>query len=342
MKQTRIKNLLLSFILLLLIGFSSCRNDDDSITSIPERDRTEQQIVDRDSLQGYLQTHYYNSADFAASMNPTIDDLLITELESGEMLPDGHTLLIDAIETHTTVFLEVDYEYYILRLNQGGGDTSPKFSDQIRVNYKGYLQDGSLFDSSANSVVFDMSILVPGWSRAVPQFNNAENFVLNGDGTVTFNNAGVGVMFLPSGLGYYSGGAASILPYSNLLFAFDLFQSQVNDHDNDGIPSYVEDLNADIDLSNDDTDGNSLANFVDPDDDGDGVLTRNELESIEYIVDTNMGEEEPILADGEYEIDRSEEDGIITINTVKTVDSNSDGTPDYLDDTIDIDYSEES
>ena len=149
-------------------------------------------------------------------------------------------------------------------------------------------------------------------------------------------------MFLPSGLGYFSGGAGIIGPYTNILFAFELYQTQVNDHDGDGIPSYVEDLDNDINLANDDTNGNGLADFVDPDDDGDGVLTNDELMHKEYIVDTNLGQEEPILDPGEYEVSRSEEDGIITINTVKIVDSNNDGLGDYLDDSIDIDYSEEN
>ena len=263
---------------------------------------------------------------------PTIDDIVITELASGESLPTGHTMLIDAVETHNTVLLDVDYEYYILRLNQGGGEDRPNFPDNVRVNYQGTLLDGTLFDSSVNSVVLDMSQLVPGWGRVISQFNVAENYTLNPDGTVSFSDPGFGVMFLPSGLGYYSGGAASITPYSNLLFKFEVYQTEVIDHDDDGIPSWVEDVDEDIDLSNDDTDDNGLADFIDVDDDGDGVLTIDELEHLEYIVDTNMGDTEPVLAPGEYERSRSEENGIITINTVKVVDSDGVGPPDYLDD----------
>ena len=66
-------------------------------------------------------------------------------------------------------------------------------------------------------------------------------------------------------------------------------------HDSDGIPSFREDLDDNLELSGDDTDGNILANFLDPDDDGDGVFTFDELIPTEYIVDTNMGEEEPVL-----------------------------------------------
>ncbi len=325
-------------LLILTIAISSCRSNDDTggVTTVPERDRTEQQADDRDTLIEYLGKHYYNSGDFIGNMNPSINDLIITELPDGEMLPDNHTFLIDAIEIKNTVYLEVDYEYYILRLNQGGGSESPNFSDDIRLNFSGNLLNGNVFDSSANSTVFDLSGLVPGWSRVIPQFNVAEDFVLNTDGTVSFNNAGVGVMFLPSGLGFFAGGSGSIPVYSNLVFKFELYQTEVNDHDFDGIPSYLEDINDDLDLSNDDTDDNGLANFVSVDDDGDDVRTNDELEHIEYIVDTNMGETEPILGADEFEVDRIEVDGVITINTVKIVDSNNDGIGDYLDDTIAI------
>ena len=123
---------------------------------------------------------------------------------------------------------------------------------------------------------------------------------------------------------------------------FEIYQTEVNDHDSDGIPSYLEDVDNDIDLSNDDTDGNGLADFVDVDDDGDGVLTNDELLHTEYIVDTNMGEEEPILGSDEFEVSRSEDNGVITINTVTIVDSNADDLPDYLDDSIAVNNNEDS
>ena len=325
-------------LLILVIALSSCRNDDDSggVQSIPERDRAEQQADDRDTLIDYLQTHYYNSGVFVGNMNPSIDDLIITKLPDGEILPDEHTFLIDAVETKSTVLLDVDYEYYILKLNQGGGDQSPNFPDDIRLNYSGNLLSGLIFDSTVNSTTLDLSTLVPGWSRVIPEFNVAENFVLNNDGTVSFYNAGVGAMFIPSGLGYFSGGGANIPVYSNLVFKFEIYQTEVNDHDLDGIPSYREDLDEDFDLSNDDTDDNGLANFISVDDDGDGVLTNDELEHLEYVIDTNMGEEVPVLGQDEFEVDRSEVDGIITMKTVRIVDSNGDGLGDYLDDSIAI------
>src|SRR5690606_22158778 len=108
------------------------------------------------------------------------------------------------------------------------------------------------------------------------------------------------------------------------------------------IPSFLEDLDDDINPYNDDTDGDLFPDYLDADDDGDGVLTINELLPTTYVVDTNLGEEEPVLAEGEFERSRTTTAGVITIKTVKIVDSDANGVPDYLDENITIDYNDES
>lgn len=68
-------------ILCVLLGFASCKkNEDDGTVVVPVRDRTEQQVIDRDSLLGYLQTHYYNSGTFVGNPNPSMDQIIISEL----------------------------------------------------------------------------------------------------------------------------------------------------------------------------------------------------------------------------------------------------------------------
>lgn len=340
------------YTIVLLCGLAlmtSCKKDDDGRgPGIVERDRTQQQVVDRDSLLGYLNTHYYNSELFLDGNDHSIYEIVITELPTDsegnhlfDELPDGHTLLIDDVETKTIDYLDVNYEYYILKLNQGGGE-SPKFTDDVALNYEGRLQDETVFDSRVNpETPLDLLNLIYGWRLVLPQFSASEGFVENGDGTISFSNYGLGVMFLPSGLAYYSSPTTGIAPYSNLIFKFELFQTETNDHDNDGIPSYYEDVDEDGNVFNDNTDGDNIPNFLDNDDDGDGVLTINELLPTTYIVDTNVGDVEPVLAEGEFERSRTTTAGVITIKTVKMVDTNNNGIKDHLDDTVEIDYSEE-
>jgi hypothetical protein len=312
------------YILCAIVGFVSCSKDDDRDNPIivEARDRAEQQIIDKDSLIGYLENHYYNSSVFVGNLNQSINDLIISELPEDGILPDpvNNTLLIDAIESKNTIFEEVDYEYYILRLNQGGGNIIPNFSDDIRVIYSGNLLNEEVFDSAITPTEFDLTALVTGWGRVLSQFNIAENYIENGDGTISFNNAGVGVMFLPSGLAYFADPPlnSNIPVYSPLIFKFELYQSEINDHDFDGVPSYLEDLDGNMELANDDTDEDGIQDFLDVDDDGDGTLTVEEdLEDIDPNVDSS--------GDGILDNDL-DGDGDPTND-----DTDGDGIPNYLD-----------
>jgi len=302
-------------ITILLLGFSCGDDDDDGIIEVPEADRTEQQVIDNDSLVSFLQSHYVDES--LLTNNPTIhfNEIEINQLpEDGELPnPDQNSLLIDMVETLTTTYFDVEYEYYILKINQGGSENSPNFSDKVRVSYEGTLMDDTVFDSSSTPVDFDLTSTIAGWGRVLPEYNNAEDFVINSDGTVTYNNPGIGIMFLPSGLGYYSAAAGSVPVYSNLIFKFKVFQSELNDHDFDNVPSHLEDLNGDYDLTNDDTDDDTFADFVDSDDDNDGTLTIDEdLEPDSDLTVDRDGDGDPTndIGDGDPTNDDTDGDGI--------------------------------
>lgn len=331
------------YILCASIGFVACKKN-DTTTIIEERDRAEQQIVDNDSIIGYLETHYYNSSAFGDSNpNPSINDLVISELPEDGILPepDNNTLLIDAVETKTTVYLDVDYEFYILKLNQGGGD-SPAFSDRVMANYEGRLLDETIFENTVNPLVFDLLTFVKGWSKSIPYFSTSESYTDIGDGTVEFNNFGAGVIFLPSGLSYYANATTNINSYSPLIFKIELYQMSQNDDDGDGVPSFMEDLNGDWDFTvnfddledttDDDTDGDGTPDYADTDDDGDGVLTENEIVVTTYNEATKEDIENLPLESNEVLIKIKEEsDGTFTGTVITFTDTDGDGTPDYLD-----------
>ena len=307
-------------ITIFLLGFSCGDDDDDGIVEVPEADRTEQQVIDNDSLVSFLQSHYVDES--LLTNNPTIlfNEIEINQLpEDGELPnPDQNSLLIDMVETLTTTYFDVEYEYYILKINQGGSENSPNFSDKVRVSYEGTLMDDTVFDSSSTPVDFDLTSTIAGWGRVLPEYNNAEDFIVNSDGTVTYNNPGIGIMFLPSGLGYYSAAAGTVPVYSNLIFKFKVFQSEVNDHDFDNVPSHLEDLNGDYDLTNDDTDDDTFADFVDSDDDNDGTLT----------IDEDLEPDSDLTVDRDRDGDPTNDigDGDPTND-----DTDGDGIPNYLD-----------
>ncbi len=300
---------------ILFVGFSCGDDGDDDVIEVPEADRTEQQVIDNDSLVGYLQTHYVNESILINNSSISFNDIEINELpEDGDLPdPDQNSLLIDLVETFTTTYFDVEYEYYVLKVNQGGSDNSPNFSDKVRVSYEGTLMDNSVFDSSISPVDFDLTATISGWGRVLPEFNNAEDFIINPDGTVNYNNPGIGIMFLPSGLGYYSAAAGSVPVYSNLIFKFKIYQSEVNDHDFDNVPSHLEDLDGDYDLTDDNSDDDSFADFVDSDDDNDGTLTIDEdLEPDTDLTVDRDGDGDPTndIGDGDPTNDDTDGDGI--------------------------------
>jgi len=286
----------ISFLILsLVLVFLACKKDDDSddIVLVEPEDRTEQQAKDNDSLIDYFETHYFNASDFEGdATNLNIDDLVITELLEGATVPEGHLLLSALLEEENPAFVleekavlyaETDYILYVLHLNEGGGAESPHFCDTVRVRYEGSLLDGSVFDSAVTPVSFDLTSLIVAWGKVLPSFKTAETVADSDDGTIAYTNHGLGVMFVPSGLGYFSSYVTDIPTYSPLVFKFDLLQTTVNDHDLDGVPSYMEDLNGDgeftvnyddlEDTTDDDTDGDGTPDYADTDDDGDGVFT---------------------------------------------------------------------
>jgi len=93
-----------ALLLVLVIGFSRCKNNADDIVAVTKRARAEQQQVDKDSLLGYLSTHYYNASTFQTPGNYKTSDRIISELpkdDNGKYLdlpaPDNHTLLFDVV-----------------------------------------------------------------------------------------------------------------------------------------------------------------------------------------------------------------------------------------------------
>lgn len=268
--------------------FSACGNDDggDS-TFIPARDRAVEVVDSTMEIEEYLETHFYNYEEFASP--PTDFDFKIKfDTIAGDNF--DKIALINQVEfkmVQDRLDEDVQYKLYYLNAIQGEGD-SPNFPDIARINYEGsYVsnednQEGiMLFDSSVIPVQFDLTQIVNGLQDALVEFNAGTGFIINAEGTVEYENFGVGAVFMQSGLGYYvsppQGSPVTIPLYSQLIFTFQLFETEVGDQDNDGIPSTMEDLNNNGLEEDDNTDGDNLPNFVDADDDNDGRPTIDEI-----------------------------------------------------------------
>ncbi|MCH2489749.1 MAG: hypothetical protein MK211_06325 [Flavobacteriales bacterium] len=294
-------NILFTTLLMVSVVFTSCKNDDEGPNRVPPRDRGEEAIFAQAEIETYLETHFYNYEEFE---NPTSDfdykirfDTIADE--NADKIP-----LIDQVDfkmVKDRVETDLIYKLYYLKVVQGEGE-SPNFPDIAVTNYEGRKLDNELFDSSVIPVSFDLTRTVNGFQDAMVEFNGAGAIIDNPDGSVSFEDFGVGAVFIPSGLGYFNNppAASGILPYEQIIFTIQLYEVEEGDQDNDGIPSIMEDLNDNGLEEDDDTDEDGLPNYSDNDDDNDGRLTRNEIEI--------------------------NEDGTITFPDV-----DGDGTPDYLD-----------
>lgn len=341
----------------------SCKKDDDTDDPyiVPPRDR--QEVYDEDivKIEEYLQTHFYNYEEF--EQNPVYSDLsvmpyLVTPNDTFEIVFDtiagansDKIPLMDQVLSKTVVDSGIEYTLYYLVVREGlGGEIHP--IDQVFANYKGLLmEDGTLFDSAVSAVPFHLTAVgeirgvVPGFRESLIEFKTREGYTDNGDGTITNHNHGIGAVFVPSGLGYFSQTQINIPSYSNLIFSFNPEKRTLFDHDSDGVFSYLEDINDNQDYFDDDTDGDGIPNFIDVDDDGDGTLTKDEVERTAYTEDENM---QPFItnaaAQAYYDTHATAEellyniednnDGTFTLNTVIITDSNNDGVPDYLDSSV--------
>ncbi|MCX7548886.1 hypothetical protein OS188_13090 [Xanthomarina sp. F1114] len=358
MKFRNLATTILCFGLVVL----SCEKDDDNDAPyvVPPRDRQEVYAEDILKIEEYLATHFYNYEEF--EQNPEYSVLsttpyTVTPNDNFEIVIDtiagdnsNKTPLIEQVTSKIVKDIEGnDCKLYYLVVREGqGGVIHP--IDQVFASYNGFLNDGTLFDSTVSAVPFHLTSVgnylgvVDGFREGLIEFKAREAFTENTDGTVTNHNHGIGAVFIPSGLGYFAQTQTNIPAYSNLYFTFRAEKRVLFDHDMDGVFSYLEDINGNGDNFDDDSDGDGIPDFVDVDDDGDGVLTKDEIERTAYTENESM---EPFITYESAETYYNENaapdeilynivdnnDGTFTLNTVIFTDSNGNGIPDYLDNT---------
>jgi len=299
----KIQHLVLIFTLLAIV---SCSSDDDNDTpEVVTRDLEEVKTENMEEIETFLKTHYYELEQ--NPQNSNFQNIVYKEIPEGDTSKEP-VMESEFLKSKTVTQLETDYTLYYLQIREGAtSQRQPTFADSVLVTYKGFtIPDQSTFDSSPNPIWFDLVNNIIGFYEVMDEFRGSSGFEENADGTVAFNeDFGFGTVFIPSGLAYFASppGGSSISAYDPIVFNIQLYRSLESDHDEDGIPSWQEDVNDNRRLNDDDTDENRVPDYADTDDDGDGVLTRDEIE-----------------------IDAS---GNLTFP-----DSNGNGTPDYLDPTF--------
>ncbi len=305
--------------MVLGLAMNSCKKEDNSPDTLEIRDRAEQYILDLDSIENYLATHFYNYEEFEADPMTTDFQIIIDTISAENETQDKIPLIDQVTFKIVTDAEDIEYKLYYLKVREGLG-AQPKFADSTYVQYTGTLLNDNVFDSTPNPIWFDLVNVVQGFREIAIEFKGAESFSENTDGTFIYNEFGIGAMFIPSGLAYFEAPPFGILLYSPLIFTFNMFTATESDHDGDHVPSYLEDINGDgkFTFEFDDTDADTIGNFVDVDDDNDGTLTRDE--DLEPDPDLNVD------SNGDGITDNDIGDG----NPMND-DTDGDGTPNYLD-----------
>lgn len=274
----------------------SCKKDDDGPDAVvvPLQSLSETAIENDAEIKAYLETHFYNYEEFD---NPAADFDYKVRLDTIEGDNADKTPIIEMTTRLKTEVInvpssnfdqdegDVPHTLYYLEVSEGAGE-NPTIVDSLYLKYEGSLLNGKIFDSKIGSPVwFDLQGtgtstnpgVINGFKKGLPLFKSGDNIVLNDNGTFQVENSGIGVLFMPSGLAYFSG--TQVGPsYSPIIFKIELLVTNIADHDRDGVPTIFEDLDNDENLFNDDTDENGLPDYLDNDDDGDGRPTIEEID----------------------------------------------------------------
>ncbi|MAX02375.1 MAG: hypothetical protein CNC90_03865 [Cryomorphaceae bacterium MED-G11] len=284
----------LFFLVPVFLLFLQCKKE-DTTEPYTIRDYSEQVIVDQDLLETYLKTHTYNYEDFnnESDVNIKLDTISDNNSSRVSLFEQASIKTIDV--TNAEGQITSHNLYYIIA--REGSNESPSVADSVYVAYDGILTDGSTFDNRKFPIWIDLANSLEGFREGVSELRTGK-FTENSNGTIAYTSFGVGLFFIPSGIGYFENISSGIPEYSPLIFTVKLMTHTDTDHDNDGILSIFEDIDGDNKPFGDDSDGDNLWNMYDVDDDGDGILTVNEIDK--------------------------NNDSIID-------DTNNDGIPDYLD-----------
>ena len=238
-------------------------------TPVDDFDHEAQSLIDKDSLSSFFTKHYYDTS---------IDSVKALVAGQTPLSEDVNLKLMNVSEN------EIDYElyYYVNNIGFPSIDKGfPKSVDSIFVKYEGFRINNTdsitpRFEIRETPIWFTLNSVIRGWAYGFTNFKNGDNVTNNGP--ITFDNGGNGILFIPSGLAYRNAGTTGLIRSNeNLIFYIELYDFiKDTDHDNDGIPSWLEDVDGDGDPRNDDTNGDFFANYLDIDDDGDGVETIDE------------------------------------------------------------------
>ncbi|MFK7814155.1 MAG: FKBP-type peptidyl-prolyl cis-trans isomerase [Maribacter sp.] len=307
-------------VFLMILAVCSCKKDEDEkfdVEIVDPRPLSEVAIENDAELIEYFSTHFYNYEEFE---NPPADfdfEIKISPIDENNLdktaIIDSDRLSFVDLKVSSNTFpgdipeeTDISHRLYFLSARDGGGE-NPTVVDSVYIQYEGFTLDDNVFENNltwfdlqGTGTIENSGQFVQGFKEGLVLLKDGNNLIENVDGTFNIDDSGIGVIFMPSGLAYFNSGQVGAA-FSPIAFKVDMLEANQADHDRDGIPSILEDLNANLDLFDDNTDETDFPNYLDADDDNDDIPTIDEIE---------------LDADGKF---------------VGFKDTDGDGTPDHLD-----------
>jgi len=374
----------INFILLGLVGITSCQDDDRFQGAGPVRDPQTQADLDNQKLRTFLSNYTFNDKHFRENNNLTHQDIEFIRLinDSGDVIPfdssksSGISLIEDTDFLDSITGIEVNniaHTAYFLKIREGEGkpvtivdpvQTSHDVIDLANENESFVANEIVIGDTRVEQVIplwsnpfngqfgftdvegfreiasrFKTAVPILQRIESEPMPDENQRLILqcqvftdnpNNNPFDPFSNAtgfGVGVAFIPSGLAIFQESRGNndgeFRTFQNLIYSFTLFNTEYSDLDNDGIPSLLEMIAPDGSIdSTIDTDNDGIPNYNDSDDDGDETATLEEVKVVDSFtnIDSNC-------------------DGILNNDdNVQFSDTNENGVPDHLDNTIRVGF----
>jgi FKBP-type peptidyl-prolyl cis-trans isomerase FkpA len=282
------KNIYKALCFVVLATFLVACPKDDSTTGVVIRDRTEVYVENLAAINSYLDNNYLTVDAITGEATIRAIDAGQTSIRAEYPLESINVKNDSRKNLYTDGRIDdpVDYQLYYIVLNEGTGNT-PKSVDSTFTAYKGWNLNNVIFDQNNQGIWFSFPqmtandpVTISGYRQILNKIKTSPDgtgSTLNPDGTTAWNNYGNVIVFIPSGLAYFSRyDLPNIGEYQPIVFQIKLFASRTRDHDGDKVRSIYEDRNNDNNYFNDDSDGDFLPDFLDLDDDGDGLLTKNE------------------------------------------------------------------
>ncbi len=175
-----------------------------NITSLPDK------VKPGDLVKLDLKIHNIYTAD-------QYNNEILPTIKAAPYLKEDQ-LIKEYINAHQWMFSRTQSGLYVV-VDKPGTGKKPKAGDKVKVNYSGFLLDGTPFDSNVN-----------------PQFNHVQPFeftlgtgqVIKGwdEGIPFFAKGGKGKLIIPSRLAYGEQGSGKIPPNSPLMFEVELLDIQ--------------------------------------------------------------------------------------------------------------------